>query len=130
MEVRIFKLQSPKLKIEILNYGGIIKSIETPDKNNDFENVVLGYEDINLYKSNPNYLGSLIGRTAGRIYNGEFILNDKKYTLAKNNNSHHLHGESKDIIKFFGKFWIILMTESCFLIPAKTAKRATRARCR
>ena len=105
MEVRIFKLQSPKLKIEILNYGGIIKSIETPDKNNDFENVVLGYEDIDLYKSNPNYLGSLIGRTAGRIYNGEFILNNKKYTLAKNNNSHHLHGGIKGYNKVF---WEVL----------------------
>ena len=41
MELRVFELKSPKLKIEILNLGGIIRKIETPDKNGIFENVVL-----------------------------------------------------------------------------------------
>jgi aldose 1-epimerase len=78
MELRIFELKSPKLKIEILNLGGIIRKIETPDKNGIFENVVLGYESIEEYYNNPDYLGALIGRTAGRIQNGEFMLNNKK----------------------------------------------------
>ena len=105
MEVRIFKLQSPKLQIEILNYGGVIKSIKTPDKNDNFENIVLEYEDINLYKSNSNYFGALIGRTSGRIYNGEFTLNNEKYTLVKNDNKHHLHGGTTGYNKVF---WEVL----------------------
>lgn len=114
MELRIFELKSPKLKIEILNLGGIIRKIETPDKNGIFENVVLGYENIEEYYKNPDYLGSLIGRTSGRIQNGEFILNDRKYTLAKNDGNNNLHGGSKGFNKVF---WEVLnYTESSILL--------------
>jgi aldose 1-epimerase len=38
------------------------------------------------------YVGSTVGRYCNRIKAGEFILNDVKYTLAKNNNGNSLHG--------------------------------------
>ena len=114
MELRIFELKSPKLKVEILNLGGIIRKIETPDKNGIFENVVLGYENIEEYYKNPDYLGSLIGRTSGRIKNGEFILNNEKYTLAKNDGNNSLHGGTTGFNKVF---WEVLnYTEDSILL--------------
>ncbi len=114
MELRIFELKSPKLKVEILNFGGIIRKIETPDKNGIFENVVLGYENIEDYYKNPDYLGSLIGRTSGRIKDGEFILNNKKYTLAKNDGNNNLHGGNNGFNKVF---WEVLdYTENSILL--------------
>ena len=78
--------------IEILTLGGILKSVNVPDCVGNIENVVLEYEDINTYIENPGYINAIIGRTAGRIYKGEFTLMDKKYVLHQNDNTHNLHG--------------------------------------
>ena len=119
MELRIFELKSPKLKIEILNFGGIIRKIETPDKDGVFENVVLGYENLEEYYKNPDYLGSLIGRTSGRIQNGEFMLNDKKYTLAKNDGNNNLHGGNTGFNKVF---WEVLNYNENSILLSYTSK--------
>nr|WP_307990679.1 aldose epimerase family protein [uncultured Niameybacter sp.] len=78
--------------IEILTLGGILKSVNVPDSMGNIENVVLEYEDINTYIENPGYINAIIGRTAGRIYKGEFTLMDKKYVLYQNENTNNLHG--------------------------------------
>ena len=36
-------------EVEILNLGGIITKIITPDKNGNLENIVVGYKDIESY---------------------------------------------------------------------------------
>jgi aldose 1-epimerase len=53
---------------------------------------VLGYDTLEPYtKPNP-FFGTLVGRYANRIANGEFTLDGKKYTLTKNNGPNSLHG--------------------------------------
>lgn len=81
------------LVTQITNYGGRVVNLWVPDKNGNFEDIVLGYETIDGYlKSNEIYFGALIGRYGNRIASGKFILNDSTYTLAKNNGDNHLHG--------------------------------------
>ncbi len=81
----------------ITNYGGILTSLRVPDKNGAVDNVVLGFRSLEGY-TNPAYMqgcpyfGALIGRYGNRIANGEFSLDGKKFTLAKNNGKNHLHG--------------------------------------
>ena len=41
-------------EVEILNLGGIITKIITPDKNGNLENIVVGYKDIESYIQNPS----------------------------------------------------------------------------
>ncbi|MEH7250877.1 aldose epimerase family protein [Neobacillus niacini] len=80
------------MRVSVLDFGGIITKIMVPDRNGNIENVVLGYRNYQDYQTNPNYFGALIGRVAGRIQGASFNLNDKTYTLAKNNGDNHLHG--------------------------------------
>ena len=81
------------LVTQITNYGGRVVNLWVPDKNGNFEDIVLGYETIDGYlKSNEIYFGALIGRYGNRIASGKFTLNDSTYTLAKNNGDNHLHG--------------------------------------
>lgn len=54
------------------------------------------------YVANTCYLGATIGRVGNRIAKGEFTLNDKAYTLAKNNSENHLHG---GLIGFDKQIW-------------------------
>lgn len=88
-EIYLYTLENEHLRVEISNYGGIIRSLFVKDFNLD---VVLGFHDLADYIADKNYIGALIGRHANRIANGKFILNTKEYRLNINNGPHHLHG--------------------------------------
>lgn len=78
--------------VNILNYGGIITEIMAPDKEGNFENIVLGFDNIREYEEKSPYFGGIIGRNAGRISNGKFMLGGQEYILAKNDGENSLHG--------------------------------------
>lgn len=78
---------------EITNYGGKVVSLWVPDRLGNYEDIVLGHSTIDDYlNSKEKYFGALIGRYGNRIANGKFSLDGKEYSLAKNNESNHLHG--------------------------------------
>lgn len=52
-------------QVNILNFGGIITEIFVKNREGQFKNVVLGYENFEDYVGNGAYPGSIIGRTAG-----------------------------------------------------------------
>ncbi len=92
-QVSLFSLSNDNgMIVEITNYGGIITKIKVPNKDGNIENVVFGYDDIDSYLENKAYLGAFIGRYANRIAFGKFKIDDKQYTLEKNNGPHALHG--------------------------------------
>ena len=97
-QVELFTLSNDnQVTVKITNYGAIITSIETPDKNGTIANIALGFEKFENYTS-PEYLGSypyfgcICGRVCNRIAEGKFTLDGKKYSLAVNNGPNHLHG--------------------------------------
>lgn len=76
----------------ITNYGGIITSLKTPDKQGNAADIVLGFDSIDGYLKGHPYFGALIGRYGNRIGKAKFMLNGKEYKLAANNGPNHLHG--------------------------------------
>ena len=93
-EVLLFILRNNNgIIAQITNFGGRIIGLWTPDKNDNFKDIVLGYNTIDGFlKSNENYFGATIGRYGNRIANGEFTLEGITYHLDKNNNGNCLHG--------------------------------------
>ena len=88
------------IKAKITNYGGIVTSLEVPDKDGNFTDIVLGHDKLEDYLKGHPYFGALVGRYANRIGNAKFTINDKEYKLAANNNKiHHLHGGIKGFDK-------------------------------
>lgn len=81
---------------EITNYGGKVVSLWLPDKSGNYEDVVLGHENIDDFlNAKEKYFGALIGRYGNRIAHGKFTLDGKEYTLATNNGDNSLHGGNK-----------------------------------
>lgn len=76
----------------ITNYGGIITSLRTRDRQGRLGQIVLGFDELAPYLENKAYLGALIGRYGNRIAKGRFTLDGKTYTLAANDAPNHLHG--------------------------------------
>ncbi len=99
-QVKLFTLTNKNgITVKITNYGGIITSIKTPDKNGKTGEIVLGYDNLKGYLKDSPYFGAIVGRYANRIANGEFKLNGKIYKLAKNNGNNSLHGGLKGFDK-------------------------------
>lgn len=98
IEVNLFTLENEnQVTVKITNYGAIITSIETPDKNGAITNIVCGFEKLETYLSDEYlgsypYFGCICGRVCNRIAEGKFTLEGKNYSLAVNNGPNHLHG--------------------------------------
>lgn len=97
-EVTLYRLTNDRgLAVEVMNYGGIIVSLRAPDRTGKFEDIVLGFDDLEGYLSdayrqaNP-YFGALIGRYGNRIAEGRFALDGETHRLASNDGDNHLHG--------------------------------------
>jgi aldose 1-epimerase len=80
------------VEMKIINYGGIITSLKTPDKKGVLEDIVLGYNSLDGYLKESPYFGAIVGRYANRVAKGKFKLDGKEYTLALNNGPNTLHG--------------------------------------
>ena len=103
-EVKIFTLTNGNgIKARISNYGGVIVSLEAPDKDGKTADVCLGFDTLAEYQEKSPYFGCITGRYANRIAKGKFTLDGREYTLATNNNNvNHLHGGE---VGFNKKVW-------------------------
>lgn len=87
--------------VELLNLGGIITSIKTPDSYGKIADIALGFDNPNHYLEGHPYFGAIVGRFANRIAHGKFTLEGKEYSLAQNNGTNHLHGGFSGFDKVF-----------------------------
>lgn len=88
------------LQAEILDYGVTIRSIIVPDKNGNPVDVVLGFDTLEEYVSDGDYLGATVGRFANRIKGATFQLGGKQYDLFPNDGANHLHGGKRGFNKY------------------------------
>jgi len=95
--VEIFTLKNAHgMEVRAMTYGGIITSLRVPDRDGRFDDVVLGYDNLDGYiENNSPYFGAIVGRYGNRIANGQFTLDGNLYRLARNNGPNHLHGGNK-----------------------------------
>ena len=96
-----YTLTNPNgMQVSIINYGGTVTNILTPDKDKVMGDVVLGFDSLAGYlqKGNP-YFGCLVGRYGNRINKGKFVLDNIAYQLPVNDHGNTLHGGVKGFDK-------------------------------
>ena len=99
-DVDIYTLRNKRgMEVKITNYGGIITALKVPDRQGKFDDVVLGFDNLDAYLKGHPYFGAIIGRYGNRIAKGRFLLNGVEYKLAVNNGENHLHGGIKGFDK-------------------------------
>jgi len=87
------------MRAAITTYGGIVVTLNVPDRDGKLSDVSLGHDSIDGYLDGHPYFGALIGRYGNRIAKGKFTLDGKEYTLAVNNGPNALHGGIKGFDK-------------------------------
>ncbi|RRQ47517.1 galactose mutarotase [Maribacter algicola] len=91
------------MTLMVLDYGAIIQKLLVKGKDGNYTNVVVGYNHPSRYRLDENCLGACIGRYAGRISNGSFVLDREKFLLYHEDGV-HLHGGKEG---FHQKYWNI-----------------------
>ena len=98
--VKLFCLANSRgMTAGITTYGAIVTELQVPDQDGQFGNVVLGFDNLDLYLKGHPFFGAIAGRVANRIAKARFSLDGREYALAANDGVNHLHGGSKGFDK-------------------------------
>lgn len=100
-ELFMVHLENGDVKVVLTNYGATISHLCLMDAKGKRVNVVAGYDEIGDYMTDPFYMGSTVGRVAGRISRSQFAIGDKMFFLKPggNQSGNHLHGGEKGFNK-------------------------------
>jgi aldose 1-epimerase len=91
--VELYTLRNTSgVTVKVMTYGAIIYSLETPDRDGRLANVTANRESLADYEKRSACFGSLIGRYANRIAQGQFRLDGRQVSLPRNGGAHHIHG--------------------------------------
>jgi len=84
--VKLFTLTNAHgMVAKVTEYGAILVSLETPDRNGRIADVTHGYDSLEGWLGNTAYFGATVGRFANRIAGGKFSIDGTEFTLATNN---------------------------------------------
>ncbi|SDJ19084.1 aldose epimerase family protein [Alteribacillus bidgolensis] len=93
--------------LEATNFGARIVNLFVPTDSGR-KNIILGFDSIEDYKK-ESYCGATIGRVAGRIKNGEFMIDESRYQTSINQSGNTLHGGNPG---FDLKYWSYRVNET------------------
>jgi len=94
-----WSLENGGTRLKVLSWGGVVQSLELPDRHGKYANVSLGFDNIADYVAKTPYFGALIGRYGNRIAKGQFTLDGKSYQLSVNDGVNSLHGGTQGFDK-------------------------------
>jgi aldose 1-epimerase len=98
-EVYRWSLENGGTRMKVLSYGGIVQSLEIPDRRGRYANVSLGFGGLDDYVASSPYFGALIGRFGNRIDKGRFTLDGEEYRLSVDDGENSLHGGAQGFDK-------------------------------
>jgi aldose 1-epimerase len=80
------------MEVCVTNIGARIVSVWVPDKAGNFQDVVLGFDNIEQYIPFTTNFGAAIGRYGNRIANGKIVIDRATYPVRQNDGNNTLHG--------------------------------------
>ncbi len=98
-QIKYYEIGNDNIKARIMNYGCTLLNLWVTMPDGSIRDIVLGYEDIADYFDNPPCFGSCVLPNANRIEGASFTLNDKTYSLDKNDGANNLHSGNEPLHK-------------------------------
>lgn len=83
----------------VITYGGVLQSLKVPDRHGKFDDVVLGFDNVQGYQSGTAFFGATIGRFGNRLAGGAFELDGQRYQVPLNDGPNALHGGAQGFDK-------------------------------
>lgn len=83
------------MEVCVTNFGGRIVTILTKDRDDEYREVTLGFDNIGEYVKRRMAIGATVGRYAGRIAGGRLNIDGRTYQTDLNSDGLTLHGGSR-----------------------------------
>lgn len=87
------------MQARVLTLGAALHSLEVPDRDGKYADVVLGDATLQATLAKPQYFGTVVGRFANRIARGRFTLDGREYSVPTNDGPNSLHGGARGFDK-------------------------------
>ncbi|WP_338211006.1 aldose epimerase family protein [Lactiplantibacillus paraxiangfangensis] len=84
------------MSVTVMDWGATVTAIKTHDKDGNYANVVLGFDEGEDYITYQSFFGATIARVAGVIKNAKW----RNYELTQNSGENHLNGGNMPQIAF------------------------------
>ena len=101
---KLMAIRGGGITMQVTDFGARVISLFAPDRNGAYDDIIVGYNDIDRYihNSGERFLGATVGRVANRIARGELPIDGKVFRLLLNNNGQTLHGglEGVDMVRW------------------------------
>ena len=112
-DVKIITLTNDHaMTVRVITYGGVIQSVEAPDRAGHVQDLVLGFGTLDGYTKDSAegglFFGAIIGRYANRLAHGTFTVDGKSYHTDLTDPPNALHGGK---IGFDKHVWTLVDTK-------------------
>ena len=87
----LYTITGGGLTAEVSDYGASLVRLWVPDREGNLEDVVLGYDDCNGYRTGDAFLGAIVGRNANRVRGASFVMGDTRVRMTPNEEQNNLH---------------------------------------
>lgn len=87
----VYTITGGGLTAEVTDYGASLVRLWVPDRDGKLEDVVLGYDDCNGYRTGDAFLGAIVGRNANRVRGASFPMGDTRVRMNPNEGENNLH---------------------------------------
>ncbi|PYH40143.1 aldose epimerase family protein [Aspergillus saccharolyticus JOP 1030-1] len=107
---KAYTISAENITATLIPYGARLTSLKVPDRDGNFQDVVVGYDDPKRYlqdtETNRTFFGAVVGRYANRIKNGTFTIGTEEYHIPENENGGEdtLHGGP---LGYDGRNWTV-----------------------
>jgi len=96
--VERFRLRNAAgMAVGIVGFGATVTELLIPDRHGRLDDVVLGFDTLDAYETQPLYCGCMVGRVAFRIADAAFVLDGRRIQLTRNAGRHHVHGGTRGL---------------------------------
>ena len=91
-QASLYTIHGGGLTATVTDFGAHLVSLLVPDQNGHIDDVVLGFDDTNGYRTGKGaYLGATVGRNANRVKDATLVIEDTKIRLDANDGANNLH---------------------------------------
>lgn len=93
VDTELYHLEADGIRAAFTNYGARLVSLLVKDTNDQWIDMVLGFDNIEAYtQAGALYYGATVGRYANRLDSGRFTIEGKPYQTPPNDGANSLHG--------------------------------------
>ena len=80
-EISLYTIRTDRLSASVTDLGAVLVRLETPDRDGNSKDIVLGYDDVEHYLDNPCCFGATVGPNANRIGGASFVIDGEEFHL-------------------------------------------------